>query len=592
MTLGPGEITALLLVAVLAAGLGAFVTTRLRPSPVRAAPGTPSPRPISPFDALAEVGGELTAADDVDQVLARAQAVLARASGAERAALHLVAPGSDRLLHWASHNSGQDTEPVVRPLTAERSHGLAGWVIEHRQPALIPDVSRDRRWIPFPGAADDHRSALAVPLLAGSDAFGACLLLSRQPEAFTPIDLELASAAAGLMACALRMADLRRSLHERSRREDEATRQQQADSSRAQAILESIADGVLVTGPGHHVTLCNAAAERILRIERASVVGQPAAQWIGVYGPAGRRWAEALQAWSQNPPAAAEHASLADRLELEDRRVVEVHIAPIVQGSDFLGTVAVFRDISREVEVDQLKSDFVATVSHELRTPMTSIRGYVQMMLLEAAGPLTDEQRKFMETIRTNSDRLGRLVNDLLDLSRIESGAEELHLQPVPLRPVLETGREYLATRSVQESKALRIEMEAEEPLPDVQADPQRLQQILRGLLDNAFNFTPAGGTVWIRARTQGGEVRVDVVDTGTGIPAAEQPRVFERFFRGEQALNLGVPGTGLGLSIVAHLVERHGGTIELESPGVPGKGTRFTVRLPAAPAAAGSAGG
>ena len=251
-----------------------------------------------------------------------------------------------------------------------------------------------------------------------------------------------------------------------------------------------------------------------------------------------------------------------------------------------------FRDISREVEVDQLKSDFVATVSHELRTPMTSIRGYVQMMLLEAAGSLTDEQRKFMEIIRTNSDRLGRLVNDLLDLSRIESGAEELHLQPVPLLPVLETGREYLATRSVQESKALRIEMEVEEPLSDVQADPQRLQQILRGLLDNAFNFTPAGGTVWIRARTQGGEVCVDVVDTGTGIPAAEQPRVFERFFRGEQALNLGVPGTGLGLSIIAHLVERHGGSIELESPGVPGKGTRFTVSLPAAPGAAGSAGG
>ena len=592
MTSTAEVIAALLLTAVLAAGLGAFVATRLRRSPALAAGGTPSPRPISPFDALAQVGGELIAADDVDQVLARALAVVARATGAERAALHLVAPGSDRLLHWASHNSGQAPEQVVRPLTAERSHGLAGWVIEHRQPALIPDVSRDRRWIPFPGAADDHRSALAVPLLAGPDALGACLLLAHQPEAFTDIDLELASAAAGLMACAIRMADLRRSLHERSRREEEASRQQQADSSRSQAILESIADGVLVTGPGHNVALCNAAAERILRLERAAVVGRPAAQWIGVYGPAGRRWAEALQAWSQNPPSAAEHASLADRLELEDRRVVEVHVAPVVLGSDFLGTVAVFRDISREVEVDQLKSDFVATVSHELRTPMTSIRGYVQMMLLEAAGPLTDEQRKFMETIRTNSDRLGRLVNDLLDLSRIESGADELHLQPVPLLPILETSRDYLASRCVQDSKGLRIELEVSEPLPDVQADPQRLLQILRGLLDNAFNFTPAGGTVWIRAQSQGSAVRVDVVDTGTGIPAAEQPRVFERFFRGEQALNLGVPGTGLGLPIVAHLVERHGGTIELDSPGVAGKGTRFSVTLPAAPAAAGSAGG
>jgi signal transduction histidine kinase len=588
VTPGAGEMVAVLIVAVLAAGLGALAALRLRRSPAKPGHERALPRPISPFEALAQLGGELTAADDLDQVLARALAILARASGAERAALHLVTPGSDRLLHWASHSSSQDGEAVVRPLTAERSHGLAGWVIEHRQPALLPDISRDRRWIPFPGAADDHRSALAVPLLAGSDALGACLLLARLPGAFTRTDLEVASAAAGLMACAIRMADLRRSLNERSRREEEATRQQQADSSRAQAILESIADGVLVTGPGHHVTLCNAAAEHILRIESAAIVGQPAARWIGVYGSAGHRWAEALQAWSQNPPAADEHASLADRLELDDRRVVEVHVAPVVLGSNFLGTVAVFRDISREVEVDQLKSDFVATVSHELRTPMTSIRGYVQMMLLEATGPLTDEQRRFLETIRTNSDRLGRLVNDLLDLSRLESGSDELHLQPVPLLPILEAGRDYLTSRCAQDSKGLRVELEVEGPLPDVQADPQRLLQILRGLLDNAFNFTPAGGTVWIRARPRDRGVHVDVIDTGTGIPAAEQPRVFERFFRGEQALILGVPGTGLGLAIIAHLVERHGGAIELESAGVPGRGTRFSLTLPTAGAAGG----
>ena len=345
---------------------------------------------------------------------------------------------------------------------------------------------------------------------------------------------------------------------------------------------------MLVTGAGHAIASCNAAAERILRLDRASIVGQPAAQWIGVYGPAGRRWAEALQAWSQDPPAPGSEASLTDRLELEDRRVVEVHVAPVVLASTFLGTVTVFRDISREVEVDQLKSDFVATVSHELRTPMTSIRGYVQMMLLEAAGPLTDEQRKFMETIRTNADRLGRLVNELLDLSRLETGAEELDLRPVDVLPVLEAGREYLANRSMVEAKALRIEVEAEASLPAARADPARLQQILRGLLDNAFNFTPAGGSVWIRARQLEGRLCLEVEDTGTGIAPAEQPRVFERFFRGEQALNLGVSGTGLGLSIVAHLVERHGGTIGLESAGVPGQGSRFTVTLPAVAAAGG----
>ena len=588
------SIPALVFVLALAAIAGGLVASlvgqRRQRRRTRAEPG--AGRELSAQQVLSQLSRILAVHDDLDQVIELSLSILAQATGAERAAVQLVTPGSERLLHWESHDLAQSARLVARPLPAERGQGLAGWVIEHREPALIPDLSRDQRWIPFAGTDEDHHSALAVPLLAGAQALGACLLLGRSPKVFTPEDRGLATAAAALMASAVRQADLRRSLHEAERRTEDALRHQQADSSRAQAILESIADGVLVTGPSHMVTVCNAAAERILRLPRASALGKPAAQFIGLYGSAGRRWAEALQAWSQDPPSSAEQATLADRLELEDGRVVEVHVAPIVLDAGFLGTVAVFRDISRNVEIDQLKSDFVATVSHEFRTPMTSIRGYVQMLLLEAAGPLTDEQRKFLETIRSNSDRLGRLVNDLLDLSRLESGAETLQLQPVAPLPILEAGRDYLASRCAQDVKGLRVELEAAASLPEVRADPQRLQQILRGLLDNSFNFTPAGGTVWIRALANGEGLRFEVADTGAGIPVAEQPRVFERFFRGEQALNLGVPGTGLGLSIVAHLVELHGGTIELESDGVPGQGTRFSFTLPLASRAASSAGG
>ncbi len=587
MKLSIPAVLGLLMLAALAGGLlAAWVEhrrRRTRPASQSGARREPIPQP-----ALAELSRNLAASDDLDQMIERSLSILAQATGAERAAVQLASPGSERLLHWASHDASQGARPVARPLSAERSHGLAGWVIEHREPALIPDVSRDRRWIPFSGTDEDHYSALAVPLLAGTQALGACLLLGRSPKVFTPDDRELAMAGSALMAFAIRLAEARRSLHEAERRSADAVRQQQADFRRAQAILESVADGVVVTGPSHQVAVCNAAAERILSLPRASVLGEPAAQFIGLYGSAGRRWAEALQAWSQDPASAADRPTLADRLDLEDGRVVEVHVAPVVLGDDFLGTVAVFRDISRDVEIDQLKSDFVATVSHELRTPMTSIRGYVQMLLLGAAGPLTDEQRKFLETIRSNAERLGRLVNDLLDLSRLESGVDELHLQPVAPLPVLEAGRDYLASRCVQDAKGLRVELEASGLLPEVRADPQRLQQILRGLLDNSFNFTPAGGTVWIRAQLAGDRLRIEVADSGTGIPLAEQPRVFERFFRGEQALNLGVPGTGLGLSIVAHLVELHGGTIELQSEGVSGQGTRFSFALPLSPSSAG----
>jgi signal transduction histidine kinase len=587
VNLSPLALLGMLAVAALAGGLLAWLLLTRRAQP-QAPTETRSGGELPPLEALARLSRHLTALDDLDKVIDGSLSILAEATGAERAAVQLTTPGSERLLHWTSHDAARGATPVVRPLSAERSHGLAAWVIEHRQPVLISDVSRDARWTPFPDSNEDHHSALVVPLMVGSQALGACVLLGKPPKAFTPGDQDLATVVAALIASAIRVAELRRNLHEAERRTEDASRHQQADSSRAQAILESIADGVLVTGPGHHVTVCNAAAEQILRVSRAPMLGQPAAQFIGLYGPAGRRWAEALLAWSQDPASASDHPTFEDRLDLEDGRVVEVHVAPVVMGADFLGTVAVFRDISRDVEVDRLKSDFVATVSHELRTPMTAIRGYVQMLLLEAAGSLTEEQRKFLETIRINSDRLGRLVNDLLDLSRLESGADELHLQPVSPLPVLEAGRDYLATRCVQDTKGLRVELEVASPLPDVMADPQRLQQILRGLLDNSFSYTTAGGSVWIRARPEGGMLRIEVADTGTGIPLAEQPRVFERFFRGEQALNLGVPGTGLGLSIVAHLVELHGGTIELESSGVPGQGTRFKVALPLAPAAGG----
>jgi signal transduction histidine kinase len=587
VSLSPPVPLGLIAVAALAGGLLAWLILmrrHQRQPPAESSAG----RELSPLQALLQLSCNLTAHDDLDQVIEGSLSVLAKATGAERAAVQLVTPGSERLLHWTSHDAARGATPVARPLPSERSHGLAAWVIEHRQPARIADVSRDPRWTPFPDTTEDHHSALAVPLMVGSQALGACVLLARVPKAFTPDDQELATAVGALLASAVRVAELRRNLHEAERRTSDASRHQQADSRRAQAVLESIADGVLVTGPGHHVTVCNAAAEGILRVSRDTMLGQPAAQFIGLYGPAGRRWAEALLAWSQDPASAADRPTLEDRLELEDGRVVEVHVAPVVLGAEFLGTVAVFRDISRDVEVDRLKSDFVATVSHELRTPMTAIRGYVQMLLLEAAGSLTEEQRKFLETIRINSDRLGRLVNDLLDLSRLESGADELHLQPVPPLPVLEAGRDYVATRCIQDTKGLRVELEVASPLPDVMADPQRLQQILRGLLDNSFSYTTAGGSVWIRARAEGGRLQIEVADTGTGIPPAEQARVFERFFRGEQALNLGVPGTGLGLSIVAHLVGLHGGTIELESSGVPGQGTRFKVTLPLAPRAEG----
>jgi signal transduction histidine kinase len=235
------------------------------------------------------------------------------------------------------------------------------------------------------------------------------------------------------------------------------------------------------------------------------------------------------------------------------------------------------------VEVDRLKSEFVATVSHELRTPMTSIKGYVEMLLMQAVGPVTDEQRRFLQTIKTNIDRLGGLVNDLLDISRIESGRVELSLEPVNTVELLGEVREAFLRRARLESKPMNVELVTSSTVPFVRADRNRLRQILNNLVENSFNYTPANGSIRLSAWDAAGNVTIEVSDNGIGIAPGEQPRIFERFYRGEQALNLSVGGTGLGLSIVQQLVEMHQGTLELESEGVPGQGTAFRVSLPAA---------
>ena len=186
-------------------------------------------REVSPLQALLQLSRNLTAHDDLDKVIEDSLSVLAKATGAERAAVQLVTPGSERLLHWTSHDATRGATPVARPLPSERSHGLAAWVIEHGQAALVTDVSRDPRWTPFPDTTEDHHSALAVPLMVGSQAIGACILLAQAPKAFTPDDQELATAVAALMASAVRVAELRRNLHEAERRTNDASRHQQAD---------------------------------------------------------------------------------------------------------------------------------------------------------------------------------------------------------------------------------------------------------------------------------------------------------------------------------------------------------------------------
>ncbi|WP_437654222.1 sensor histidine kinase [Sorangium sp. So ce1182] len=244
-------------------------------------------------------------------------------------------------------------------------------------------------------------------------------------------------------------------------------------------------------------------------------------------------------------------------------------------------------------ELDRLKSNFLATVSHELRTPLTSIMGYSEMLAEGIGGPLTGEQREFIETIRSKSEQLLGLIMSLLDLSKLESGTLIVHRSEVAVGPVLLEAASTIAPAAAKKGVELRIH--AESDLPPVLGDSDRLRQVFINLVENAVKFTEAGGAVLLVARAVSDDtddlpglvlvaplqqaVEIRVVDTGVGIPVGERLKVFDPFYQIDQSSTREHGGTGLGLSIVKRLVEAHSGTVRIE-PNEP-RGTVFVVKLP-----------
>lgn len=235
--------------------------------------------------------------------------------------------------------------------------------------------------------------------------------------------------------------------------------------------------------------------------------------------------------------------------------------------------------LRRMEELDQARADFVSSVSHELRTPLTSVTGYAEMLSDGEAGELTADQAKMVQIIDRNARRLLALVEDLLTVSRIEAGAQRMGADLIDVGTLVEGAVE--AIRPSLEGRQLVLDIDG--GIGAVIGDRAQLDRVLLNLLSNAVKFTPLTGKVTLAAGRRDGSARIEVSDTGIGIPLAEQPRMFERFFRSSSARDAVIPGTGLGLTIVKSIVEAHGGSIGFDS--VPREGTTFAVTLPVAPA-------
>ena len=329
------------------------------------------------------------------------------------------------------------------------------------------------------------------------------------------------------------------------------------------ALISSMVEGVIALDATGAVTALNPAARELLKLTPDGPL--PAALELFRQRPAHDLVEKSL----------AGGASAGQEIELDDRTVL-LSGHPLPTG----GAVLVLHDITGLKRLETVRRDFVANVSHELKTPLTVIRGYSETLLAEETPP--DIRKSFVEKVLANAQRMQQLVDDLLDLSRIESGAWTPRLECLALAPLVQEVWTTLKPRA--DAQRITFQSEIASNAGAVNADGAGARQILLNILDNCVRYTPPGGRVTVRSSRSPEGVTVEISDTGVGIPSEHLPRIFERFYRVDAARSRELGGTGLGLAIVKHIILAHKGEITARS--VLGKGSVFTIRLPLAPAA------
>ncbi|MGB6201006.1 MAG: ATP-binding protein [Candidatus Acidiferrales bacterium] len=404
------------------------------------------------------------------------------------------------------------------------------------------------------------------------------------------------------------LADLGVTLNRTARQLERTMTTLEQERNRSAAILASMAEGVAVIDAQERMVFCNQAFRRIFALGTAPSEGRPMVELV--------REPELLTTVRKALAGKVPEAGELERGTVH-RQSFRVTASPL-QSGETAGAALVLHDITDLRRLERVRRDFVANVSHEFKTPLTAIQGFAETLL---GGALEDKtnNRRFLEIIRTHAARLARLTDDLLELARIEAGRIELDCRDVSLEEIIEACAD--TTRPRIEHGQLQLDLRIPDDLPDVYADPRRLREILQNLLDNAAQYTPSGGQIWIEARldrtgenapaagisetargddspgsgdsaprdTSNGAPRggtvvsviVTVGDTGIGIPHTDQERIFERFYRVDAARSREAGGTGLGLAITKHLVELHGGRMWVESE--VGSGSEFHFSVPIA---------
>lgn len=400
---------------------------------------------------------------------------------------------------------------------------------------------------------------------------------------------------------------------------------------RSTAILEGINEGLVVFAPDGRITYVNPAACEMLHVQQEDVVGRHTSlrELLGIESPNADEvrpcWEimecmrfecpaygdEDLRCWLRwgTPGDGGRPASYLDKrpnclackvyetnapligelgtdgteeIELSEpaHRVLAVRTNAITdRNGRYLGCVSTVCDVTAEREIAVMKNEFVSMVSHELRTPLTSIKGYIDLLVDGEAGEINEVQREFLEIVQENSDRLVSLINDLLDISRIESGRVHLKVEPLVMPEIVQGVIDTF--RTVADNARVQLTWRADDGLPRVAGDRDRVGQVLMNFVSNAIKYSPGGGTVCVSLTSQEGMVLTEVTDTGIGIAQEDQEKLFSKFYRVDSSLTREIGGTGLGLSICKSVVELLGGNVGVRSQ--LGEGSTFWFTLPVA---------
>lgn len=494
-------------------------------------------RRVDELETLIQLGRSITSSLDLDSVLSAVVDAAVELTGAEEGSLLLLDESTGELYMRAARNF---QEEFVRTFRLPIKDSLAGSVIRTGQPVILDEQTPQKIKTAYLVSG-----LLYVPLQIHGRIFGVLGVDNRQSRVpFSEHHVRIITAMADYAVIAIENARL--------------YSHTAAERNKLESIVTQVQDGVIVVDNDERVVIVNQTVRNAYRLGEVSLTGKPLAEVIAQ--------AEIVDLAHGQEKRLSNHAELT----LDDGRVFSAQMTPIPD----VGRIITLHDITYLKKLDHIKSDFVTSVSHDLRSPLTAILGYID--LLERVGPLNDPQRDFVHRVQTSVRSITELVDDLLNLGKIEAGFDTRN-EEVALEHILQHSIEGFKVRIAEKNLQLLTELPAE--LPAIFGNPIHLRQMVDNILENAVKYTEPGGEIHVRGQVEGSQIILQVSDSGIGIPPADLPFIFDKFYRAGN-ISPDTSGTGLGLAIVKSIVENHRGRIWVTSD--QGQGTTFTIVLPA----------